>query len=132
MKSTSTYSHAHTVTLEEIDHLNHVNNVVYLQWVQEIAKKHWSILSNKELDAKYSWVVIRHEIDYKKQALLHDKLLIKTSIGETSGLTSIRYVEIFKEDLLIAKAKTTWVLISNKTFKPTRITQEILNTLKLS
>lgn len=121
------FSYHHTVSEQEIDRLNHVNNVVYVQWIQNIATKHWSILSkNTILNEKYSWVVIRHEIDYKKSAILDDELTISTWVGETIGVTSIRNVEIFKGAILIAKAKTTWCLIDNQSFKPTRITANIL------
>ena len=44
--------------------MNHVNNVVYLQWVNDISEKHWNWLASPELRAKYFWVVLRHEIDY--------------------------------------------------------------------
>lgn len=132
MKSNSIFSYQHKVIKKEIDRLNHVNNVVYVQWIQDIATKHWSILAkNTDLNTKYSWVVVRHEIDYKKQAVLDDNLTIKTWVGETSGVTSIRNVEIFRGDTLIAKAKTTWCLIDNSSLKPTRIKDNILKVLTL-
>ena len=104
--------HIYTVTVSEqvIDTLNHVNNVEYLNFVQDAAEKHWSILSTREIDEKFVWVVLRHEIDYKKAAKLNDLLEIKTWIGESSGVKSERFVEIRKDNALIAKAKTIWWL----------------------
>lgn len=131
MINTTTFSYQHIVSENEIDRLNHVNNVVYVQWVQEAATKHWKLLSkNTQLNEEYSWVVLRHEIDYKKQAKIHDKLTIKTWVGETTGVTSIRFVEIYNENILIAHAKTTWCLIDNQKFKPARITASLLAVLK--
>ncbi|MCP4884846.1 MAG: acyl-CoA thioesterase, partial [Flavobacteriales bacterium] len=73
-------SYSYTLRVEEshIDNLLHVNNVVYLQWVNDISEKHWNKLVSSELKEKYFWVVLRHELDYLNQAVLHDELTIKT------------------------------------------------------
>ncbi len=117
------------VQKNEIDALNHVNNVVYLQWVNDISEKHWSILSNRKIDSKYFWVAIRHEIDYVNQAVLDDDITVYTWIGETGGVKSIRNVHIYRGQILLAKVRTTWCLVDMKTNKPTRIKQDILNIL---
>ena len=62
------FIHKHTVVKKEIDDLNHVNNVVYLQWINDVAILHWQKLSNEAINKKYIWVAIRHEIDYLKPA----------------------------------------------------------------
>ncbi len=98
------------VQKNDIDLLDHVNNVVYLQWVNDISEKHWNILSNEDIDSKYYWVATRHEIDYVNQAILGD--------------------HIYRKETLLAKAKTTWCLVDKKTNKPTRIQQDILNILE--
>ncbi|MDY0779538.1 thioesterase family protein [Tenacibaculum sp. IB213877] len=117
------------VTSEEIDQLNHVNNVVYLQWVQDIAEQHWAELSKNNPQPDYIWVVIRHEIDYLQQAVLGDTITLKTWVGETQGVKSVRHVEIYKDAVLLVKAQTTWCLLHAKTLRPTRITESVINTL---
>jgi len=114
----------------EIDNLNHVNNIHYLQWVQNAAEKHWDLLSNTNLNSSYVWVVLRHEIDYLLSAKLNDVLTVETWIGESYGVKSERFVEIKKGTKLIAKAKTIWCLLDKKTMKPTRIPSEILKLLE--
>lgn len=54
------FSYNHIVTSFEIDNLQHVNNVVYLNWVQQASEKHWKSISNPIIDAKYVWIVLRH------------------------------------------------------------------------
>lgn len=117
------------VKLEDIDMLNHVNNVVYLKWINEASERHWAILTNKDIDSKYFWVCIRHEIDYIGEAYLNDEINICTWIGQSSGVKSIRHVAIYKSSKLICKAKTTWCLIDAKTKKPAPIREDILNLL---
>ena len=82
-----------TVSLEDIDTLQHVNNLVYVKWMDTIATTHWSFLTKENPLPQYVWVVMRHEIDYLKQATLGDEIIVKTWIGETKGITSDRYKE---------------------------------------
>ena len=116
----------YTVKPAHIDELNHVNNVVYLKWIQDIANLHWTQLKSGLDTTAYVWVVIRHEIDYIGQALLGDRIVAKTWVGKTGGIRSIRHVEFYKNNKLIVRAQTTFCLVNAKTFKPTRITDQIL------
>ncbi|MBL4938752.1 MAG: thioesterase family protein [Lutibacter sp.] len=95
-------------TKNEIDNLNHVNNIHYVQWVQKAAQKHWKSLSHTNFAAKYVWVVLRHEVDYLSSAKLNDELMVHTWKGASFGVKSERFVEIKKESKIIAKAKTIW------------------------
>ena len=116
-----------TVSTEDIDDLNHVNNVRYVQWVQDIAKDHWLTYATKELLDTYSWFLVNHFIEYKSQALLGDKLLLKTYVPIVEGVSTIRHVEIINAgtNQLLVKSKAKWCLINSKTQRPTRITPEL-------
>lgn len=118
-----------TVTKDHIDELNHVNNVVYLQWVQDIANLHWDKLKEGHDTSDYVWVVLRHELDYSGQAGLNDTITVKTWVGETAGIKSVRHVEFYKEEKLLVRAKTFWCLVDAKTLRPKRITGDILKVL---
>lgn len=124
------FTQQHTVLKEEIDLLHHVNNVVYLKWTQDIATQHWNALTKENPQENYVWVVIRHEIDYIKSAVLGDVITLKTWVGAHTTFKSIRHVEIFKEGVLLAKAQTTWCMLDAKTYKPLAITENVLNLLK--
>lgn len=129
LKNKIPYSFNITVKVEDIDVLNHVNNVVYLKWVNEASERHWAALSTEEINTKYFWVCLRHEIDYMGEAFLNDEVTITTWVGESKGVKSIRHVQIYKEDKLVAKAASTWCLIDSKTQKPTRIREDVLDLL---
>ncbi|AUC83681.1 thioesterase [Lacinutrix sp. Bg11-31] len=115
------------VAKEDLDELNHVNNVRYIDWVNNIAKSHWLEKASKNITDNYFWVLLSHTIDYKKPAFLNDGLLLKTYVTKAEGVTSIRIVEILnaKTNILLAKSETKWCFIDSKTLKPTRITEEI-------
>ena len=127
-----TVSHTYTfkVTEKDIDGLNHVNNVVYLQWVNDISERHWNILASEEIRQKYIWVVLRHELDYLNQAFLGDEITLVTWVGTSSGVKSVRHVHVFKGDSVLLKAQSTWCLIDTKSLRPTRIKDDILSLLR--
>ena len=47
----------------DIDEQDHVNNTVYLRWVQEVATAHWRAVASAQTQESIGWVVLRHEID---------------------------------------------------------------------
>jgi acyl-CoA thioester hydrolase len=114
-----------TVPKDDLDELTHVNNVRYVQWIQDVAKAHWEQNVTKNIKDGFFWVVVNHFIEYKSPALLNDQILIKTYVTKSEGVTSTRVVEMSKDDILIVKAKTTWCLLSTRTNRPTRITEGI-------
>jgi acyl-CoA thioester hydrolase len=120
------------VKSSHIDDLNHVNNVVYIQWMDEVAFAHWSELTKENPLPQYIWVVLRHEIDYLKQALLGDEITIKTWVGATHGFKSERHMEFFKNNQLLVKAKTVWGMLNADTYKPVRIRENVLKVLEPS
>ena len=107
----------------DIDELNHVNNVVFVRWVQDVAAAHWMATSTDELRTCYSWMLLRHEIDYLGQAFLGDRLIGTTWVGEAKGATFERFVELKKDGKVITKSRTVWALLDAKTLKPRRIDQ---------
>lgn len=121
------YVHQRTVTKDDLDDLQHVNNVRYVQWIQDIAKEHWEVRATDQLKNDFIWVVIRHEIDYKKQAFLGDDLVIETFVGETTFVTSERFVNIknAQTDEVLVAAKSTWCLLDAETKRPTKITEDL-------
>jgi acyl-CoA thioester hydrolase len=120
------FRHPLQIISADIDTLGHVNNVVYLRWVQEAAEAHWNSLTSKSERTELAWVVIRHEIDYYQSTKITDELFALTWVESSDGVKSIRMVEIFNQaEKLLAKARTTWCLIDAKTQRPKRISEEI-------
>lgn len=124
------FSHRIYAAAGDIDELGHVNNVVYLRWVQEVAAAHWQKVAPEEMQKAYSWVVLRHEIDYMRAALAGDEIIGYTWVEEPQGPKIIRYVSLYRagEDQPLAEAKTTWCLLETATMRPRRISEEINRT----
>ncbi|MEJ2585488.1 MAG: thioesterase family protein [Robiginitalea sp.] len=122
--------HKKTITVSpgDLDDLEHVNNIRYLQWVQEISRAHWEELTRPQWDKRYLWVVRSHHITYHQPALQGQTLLLTTYVPEARGPVSRRKVEMVLEGsgIKIAECLTEWVLLDAKSGKPTRIPAEIL------
>lgn len=112
---------------KHLDKQRHVNNVEYVQWVQDVAEEHWEVRASEEQKAQVIWVVVRHEIDYKREAFLGDNISLQTYVGKTTHVTSVRHVIIKNADSnkLLAEAKTTWCLLNSATKKPVKISEEL-------
>ena len=111
----------------DIDEQNHVNNTVYLRWVQDVATAHWKSLASVEAQNAIGWVVLRHEIDYKIPACLGDEIILRTWVGEASRLKFERFTEVRRkiDNQLLAQARTVWVPLDTRTGKPTRVPAEV-------
>ena len=111
----------------DIDDQNHVNNTVYLRWVQDVATAHWKSLASTEAQSAIGWVVLRHEIDYKTPACMGDEVILRTWVGAASRLKFERFTEVRRkiDSQLFAKARTLWVPIDARTGKPTRVSGDV-------
>ena len=111
----------------DIDQLGHVNNVVYLRWVQDAAIAHWRATAPAADQAKLRWIVLRHEIDYKHPALLDDEIIARTWVGTASRLAFERHTELVRraDRRVLARARTVWCPIDTQTGKPTHVSDEV-------
>lgn len=114
-----------TVAVDDIDGLNHVNNIVYLRYVQEAAIGHWKTVP-QEIASQIIWMARRHEIDYLKQAFLGEELVAKTWVDDFVGVKSIRHCEIMRGEEVLARSVTHWISLDAQTLRPKRITEEIV------
>jgi acyl-CoA thioester hydrolase len=109
----------------DIDEQNHVNNTVYLRWVQEVATAHWRAVASPEAQKIIGWVVLRHEIDYRTPAALADKIILRTWVGKATRLRFERFTEIRRNGELLSKARTLWCPINAQTGRPVRVPAEV-------
>ncbi len=119
------FSHSFSVSAADIDEQKHVNNVAYVKWIQDVAVAHWFSIASERIRQKYTWVVLRHEIDYKKQAFENEEIVVETWVGEPTRISWERFTEIKRGADLLVKARSVWCLIDRETAKPARITSEL-------
>lgn len=115
---------------EDVDELGHVSNVVYVRWIQEIAKAHssavgWDYDRYRALGAVF--VVHKHVVEYRAPALAGDRIARITWVESFSAATSERRTRIVRnaDDRELVRATTTWALVSTENGRPKRIPEEI-------
>jgi len=125
--SVKKFAHSFTVEGSDIDVMGHVNNVVYVRWIQETAVKHWMTRASAEQIASILWVVVRHEIDYLRPAFLGDNLIAHTWVGAATAATYERFTEITRagDDKTIVRARSVWCPVNAETKRPRRVDAEM-------
>ncbi len=118
-----------SVQSSDLDEMNHVNNVNYLQWIQDVAKGHWEQEAKQEWLDQYAWVALSHHIEYKKPSFLGDKLKAMTHVHEFSGPKSHRLVRIVNADTeqLIVQSSSWWCMVDKESGRPIRVPDEMAN-----
>ncbi|MCF7807040.1 MAG: acyl-CoA thioesterase [Candidatus Marinimicrobia bacterium] len=119
-KSLEKYEKEYVVQASDIDMLGHVNNVVYVQWVQDIATEAWNATATPEQREKLFWVVAKHEIEYRRPAFENEVLVIRTWVGRAGEKLFTRFTDVVrkKDGKLIVKALTHWAPIDAQTLRP--------------
>ena len=113
---------------EHIDELGHVNNAVWVQWIQQVAVAHWDVVADAAHKDAYFWVVVRHEIDYLRPAHAGDMVTARTWIGEApQGARSERLMEFVGPDgKACVRAMTQWAIIDKALGRPIRVPPEVI------
>jgi acyl-CoA thioester hydrolase len=119
------FSHSFIVQKEHLDEQNHVNNVIYVQWIQDIAVAHWQNTVSSEVLENFTWFLLRHEIDYKQQGFEGEEITATTWVGKATKVTCERFTEVKRGETLLVQAKSNWCMLDSKTKKPAKISEEI-------
>ncbi|HEX2725122.1 MAG TPA: acyl-CoA thioesterase [Beijerinckiaceae bacterium] len=126
--SRPTFEMAFTAGPEHIDELGHVNNAVWVQWIQDVAVAHWHAVADPAHHDAYIWVVVRHEIDYLRFVLPGETVTARTWVGDApKGARFDRHMEFTGEDGKVrVRARTTWAIIDRATGRPLRVPPEVI------
>ena len=121
------YTSIKIVNKEHLDGLNHVNNVQYLFWAQEVAKAHWNNIKKGLGKSECVWMVRSHQVNYKLGAYLGETIRIETHIKNIRGPLSNRMVEFFNDKTaqLLVSCQTQWCYVDYSSRKPIKIPEPI-------
>jgi acyl-CoA thioester hydrolase len=120
--------HTHKVGIDpaDIDFMGHVNNAVYLKWVQAAVVSHWEKLAPAEAVARHLWVALRHEITYRKPAFLEDELIAQVMVEKVHGARAFYQTLIKRGEDVLAEVKSSWCCLDAATLRPARIAQDVI------
>ncbi|MEX0275262.1 MAG: acyl-CoA thioesterase [Flavobacteriaceae bacterium] len=124
------YEKTIVVAQGDLDELAHVNNVRYVQWMQDIAQEHWQAVAPPHMQRQLLWVVKEHRITYLGAAQLHDRIRVGTHIGGSKGALSQRVIQMTLENeeaTPLLTAVTDWCCLDATTRRPIRIPKEVID-----
>lgn len=116
---------------EHIDSLGHVNNVVYMHWMQDVASAHIEALGlglKEYQQLKHAMVAVEHHVQYRKAAFLDDEIMLRTWLNDLNSLYSFRQYAFYREkdQSLLFTASTKWACIELATGRPKRMSPTFL------
>jgi acyl-CoA thioester hydrolase len=127
--SQSIYTYTFAVPPEAIDGNGHVNNVYYVQWMQEAAVRHYAALGGvppmQVVGA--TWVVRSHQIEYLAPAFAGDEIEVRTWVVNLRRVRSLRRYEFLRrtDGRLLAKGETDWVFVEASTGRELAIPETV-------
>jgi acyl-CoA thioester hydrolase len=122
------FNHYVRVSDNDIDLMQHVNNVVYLKYIQDASAAHWYAVAPSNLASQVTWVVRRHEIDYLRPAFVDEDLVVRTWVGKATAATCERFAEIYRpsDGQILTRTRSVWVILDVITNRPRRIDEQLL------
>lgn len=128
MSISSIYSKTFFIPQSAIDENGHVNNVSYVQWMQDIAVEHYSSVGGVEAQGyDATWVVREHRIEYLLSAYSGEEIEVKTWVENIRRVRSLRKYEFIRksDSKVLVKGETDWVFIDTKTGRPLPIPEKV-------
>ena len=118
--------HALAIAPGDIDFMGHVNNAVYLTWVQEAVVAYWQRVAPAEAVAAHLWVAIRHEITYRRPAFLDDAVVASVVADGVQGARAFFSTLITRGEEVLAEVKSSWCCLDAATLKPARLARDVV------
>lgn len=135
MPISSVFSKTFVIPNSAIDENGHVNNVAYVQWMQDIAVEHYAAIGGVEAQGKEAtWFVREHRIEYLLPAFAGEEIEIKTWVENMRHVRSLRKYEFVRkaDGRVLVKGETDWVFVNPKTGRPLPIPEEVSRIFTLS
>ncbi|GAA0735747.1 acyl-CoA thioesterase [Sphingomonas japonica] len=120
------HDHALSITPGDIDHMGHVNNAVYLNWVQEAVVAYWEKIAPAEDVARHLWVALKHEITYRRPAFLDDTVIATVVADKVQGARAMFTTLIKRGEDVLAEVESSWCALDADTRRPIRVARDIV------
>ncbi len=119
----------HPVAIDpvDIDHMGHVNNAVYLKWVQEAVVDYWRSVAPPDAVARHLWVALKHEITYRKPAFLQDALVAEVIAEKVEGARAFFRTVLRRGEEVLSEIESCWCCLDAASRRPARLAREIVN-----
>ena len=110
----------------DIDHMGHVNNSVYLKWVQDAVVRFWETVAPPDAVAKHLWVALQHRITYRRPAFLDDPVVADVVAESVAGARAMFTTVIKRGEEVLAEVNSTWCCLDAASRRPARLARDIV------
>lgn len=121
------YRHSIGIEPSDIDHMGHVNNSVYLKWVQEAVVRYWEKVAPSEAVAKHLWVALKHEIEFRRPTFLDDAVVADVIADQVQGARAFFTTVIRRGEEVLAEVKSTWCCLDATSLRPARLAKDVVS-----
>lgn len=127
MPPLSIFRFTFTVPKSAIDEYGHVNNVIYVQWMQDAATRHPQAIPEFVQPENTGWFAREHRIEYLLPAFEGDELEVRTWVADMKRVRAQRKYDFTRKSdgKLIAKGETHWIYVDLTTGRPIPIPEEM-------
>ena len=119
------FRHAVAIDPADIDHMGHVNNSVYLKWVQDAVIEYWQSVAPPDAVAKHLWVALKHEISYRKPTFLQDVVVAEVIAEKVEGARAFFRTVVRRGEEVLTEIQSCWCCLDVATKRPVRLAQDI-------
>lgn len=120
------FHHPVPIGPDDIDHMGHVNNSVYLKWVQDAVVRYWESLAPPDAVARHLWVALRHEIAFRRPTFLDDIVVADVIAERMEGAKAYFTTVIKRGETVLAEVQSTWCCLDSATRRPARLARDIV------
>jgi len=120
------FHHPVPIRPDDIDHMGHVNNSVYLKWVQDAVVRYWETLAPADAVTRHLWVALRHEIAFRRPTFLDDVVVADVIAERMEGAKAYFTTVIKRGEDVLAEVQSTWCCLDAVTKRPARLARDIV------
>ena len=120
------FRYAIAIDPADIDHMGHVNNSVYLKWVQDAVVDYWRSIAPPDAVARHLWVALKHEITYRRPTFLQDVVVAEVIAEKVDGARAMFRTVLMRGEEVLTEVASSWCCLDAATMRPVRLARDIV------
>jgi len=121
------FRHQVAITEDDIDHMGHVNNSVYLRWVQDAVVNYWQSVAPPEAVARHLWVALKHDITFRKPTFMQDIVVAEVIAEKVEGARAFFTTIVKRGEDVLSEVKSCWCCLDASSMRPARLARDVIS-----
>lgn len=121
------FRHQVAIQPTDIDQMGHVNNAVYLKWVQEAVVDYWRSVAPPDAVAQHLWVALKHEISYLRPTFLQDNVVAEVIAEKVDGARAYFTTVVKRGQDVLSEVKSCWCCLDAASLRPVRLARDVIS-----